>query len=203
MCDTKPFLWWVRVQGRSPHAPGISKNAYGPISIPLITGPSVTGQWTQPLRRGQEPVGKVQWGRRKSSGTEKHRARSVPQITRPAEALPGNWSGSDRDWSAVFDARPTLRACMAQGLFLGGTGRRAVAHTRPEFAKNALGPVGIPPVRRRAMNPTPSKGEGPLRPKAISRYRDTLGQIRAADNTAGRNATRQLERFRSRLICLW
>ena len=71
----------------------------------------------------------------------------VPQITRPAEVLPGNWRGSDRDWSAVFDARPTLRACMAQGLFWGVTGRRAVAHTRPEFVKNTLGPFGIPLVR--------------------------------------------------------
>ena len=47
-------------------------------------------------------------------------------------------------------------------------------------------------------------GEGPLRPKEISSYQDTLGQIRAADNTAGRSATRQLERLRSRLICgIW
>ena len=59
------------------------------------------------------------------------------------------------------------------------------------------------------MNPTLPKevkawGEGPLRPKEISRHRDTLGQIRAADNTAGRSATRHLERFRSRLICgIW
>ena len=49
------------------------------------------------------------------------------------------------------------------------------------------------------MNPTLPKevkawGEGTLRPKEISRYRDTLGQIRAADNTAGRSATRHLER---------
>ena len=54
-------------------------------------------------------------------------------------------------------------------------------------------------LTHRAMNPTPSKGVKawggrPLRPKEISRYRDTLGQIRAADNTAGRSATRHLER---------
>ena len=100
---------------------------------------------------------------------------------------------------------------MAQGLFLGGTGRRAVAHTRPEFAKNALGPVGIPLVRGASgagqWTQPPRKGvkawgEGPLRPKEISRYRDTLGQIRAADNTAGRSATRHLERFRSVLVCV-
>ena len=122
---------------------------------------------------------------------------------------------------------------MAQGLFLGGTGRRAVAHTRPEFVKNTLGPFGIPLVRgasglrRRAMNPTPQiTGEG--YPVKVIRYlmhappggkapwgrRKNLqvprhtwgegGQIRAADNTAGRSATRHLERFRSRVICgIW
>ena len=45
-------------------------------------------------------------------------------------------------------------------------------------------------------------GEGPLKPKDISRYRDTLGQIRAADNIARRSATQQLERFRPIVICL-
>ena len=44
-------------------------------------------------------------------------------------------------------------------------------------------------------------GEGPLRLKEISMYRDTLSQIRATDNTAGRSATRHLERCRTRLIC--
>ena len=34
-----------------------------------------------------------------------------------------------------------------KAFFWVGTGRRAVAHTRPEFAKNVLGPVGIPRVR--------------------------------------------------------
>ena len=102
-------------------------------------------------------------------------------------------------WTAVFDARPTLRACMAQGLFLGGTGRRAVAHTRPEFVKNTLGPFGIPLVR--GASGAGQWTQPSRRPKEISRYRDTLGQIRAADNTAGRSATRHLERFRSRLIC--
>ena len=40
----------------------------------------------------------------------------------------------------VFVDRPTLRASMAQGLFLGGTGRRAVAHTHPEFPKMPSAP---------------------------------------------------------------
>ena len=48
------------------------------------------------------------------------------------------------------------------------------------------------------MNPTPRRGkslkESPLRPKEISSCQDTLGQIRAADSTAGRSATQQLEK---------
>ena len=44
----------------------------------------------------------------------------------------------------VFVGRPTLKASVAQGLFFGGSGRRAIAHTRPAFPKNAYGPVGIP-----------------------------------------------------------
>ena len=51
MCGTRPFLWRVRVQGRSPHTPGISKNALGPVGIPLIRGASGAGRWTQPSRR--------------------------------------------------------------------------------------------------------------------------------------------------------
>ena len=94
---------------------------------------------------------------------------------------------------------------MAQGLFYGGSERRAVAHTRPAFLKmpTAFSLIGAPLAP--GDNPTSKRvkvwGESPLRPKEISSYRDTLGQIRAADNTAGRSATRQLERFRPRLIC--
>ena len=44
----KAFFWWVRGQDRSPHAPGISKNAYGPVGIPLIRGASGTGRWPPP-----------------------------------------------------------------------------------------------------------------------------------------------------------
>ena len=140
----KAFFWWVRAQSRSPLAPGIFQNAFGPVGIPLIRGASGAGRWPP---KGVNAWGKDPWGRMKSPGTETHSIKSVAQITRLAEVLPGNWRGSDRYWSTVFDARPTKRACMAQGLFLGGTGRRAVAHTRPEFAKNAYGPVGIPLVR--------------------------------------------------------
>ena len=98
MCDTRPFLWWVRAQDRIPHAPGISKMPTAPSAFPLLGAPQAPGD------KPNHPKGVKAWG------------------------------------------------------------------------------------------------EGPLRPKEISRYRDTFGQIRAADDTAGRSATRQLERFRPRLI---
>ena len=44
----------------------------------------------------------------------------------------------------VFVDRPTQRASVAQGLFYGGSGRRAVAHTRPAFPQNAYGPSAFP-----------------------------------------------------------
>ena len=101
------------------------------------TGPAFA---KMPTAQSSFPGGKAPWSRRKSPGTETHSARSVPQITRPVEVLHGNWRGSDRNWSAVFAARPTLRAIVAQGLFYGGSGRRAVAHTRPVFAKMPTAP---------------------------------------------------------------
>ena len=38
------FFRWDRAQGRSPHAPGVPKNAYGPVGIPLIRGASGAGR---------------------------------------------------------------------------------------------------------------------------------------------------------------
>ena len=75
--------------------------------------------------------------------------------------------------------------------FFGGSERRAVAHTHPAFPKMPAAPsafllLGGPQAP--GDEPNPPKGvkawrEGPLRPKENSRYRDTLGQIRAADNS--------------------
>ena len=86
MCGTRPFfLVGVRAQRRGPHAPGISKNAYGPIGISFIRAPQAPGDEKTPPERGNRLLGKAPWGRRKSPGTETHSARSVPQITRPAD----------------------------------------------------------------------------------------------------------------------
>ena len=104
---------------------------------------------------------------------------------------------------------PHLTGKCAKGLFLGGSWRRAGAHTRPAFPKMPTSPSAFPLLGARQVpgnEPTSQKGvkaweEGSLRPKEISRYRDTFGQICAANNTASRSATRRLERFRPILIC--
>ena len=47
MCGTRPFFWWVRAQGRSPHAPGI----FGiPIGIPVIRALQAPGNEPNPLK---------------------------------------------------------------------------------------------------------------------------------------------------------
>ena len=87
--------------------------------------------------------------------------------------------------------------------FLGGSGRRARARMCLAFPKMPTAQSAFPLLG--VMNPpqgVKAWGKGPLRPKEISRYRDTLGQICAADNTAGRSATRHLERYRPMVICL-
>ena len=89
--------------------------------------------------------------------------------------------------------------------FLGGSGDRAVSHTRPAFPKMRTAPSAFPLLgapQAPGDEPNPPKGVntwrgGPLRPKEISRYRDTF-----TDNTASRSATWQLERFRPILIYL-
>ena len=50
-CGTRPFFRWVRAPGRCPYAPGIPKNAYGPVGILLIRGTSGTGRWIHPVSR--------------------------------------------------------------------------------------------------------------------------------------------------------
>ena len=104
--------------------------------------------------------------------------------------------------AAVFIPRPTERESVVQGLFCG-SGRRAVAHTRPAFPKNTYGLVGIPLIRgasgagrltqpyRREVKPgeRPSEAEGNY-PAAKTHSARSV----PAASMAGRNATQQLEK---------
>ena len=129
-CGTRPLFWWVRAQGRNPHATSIPKNVYSPVGIPL-------------RRRAMTPPKgvKAPWGRRKSPGTETHSARSVPQITRPAEVLPGTWRG----------VRPRLICGIwwpphPTNIFWRVRAQGRSPHA-PGISKNAYGPVSIPLMR--------------------------------------------------------
>ena len=110
----------------------------------------------------------------------------------------------------VFVDRPTLRASMAQGLFLGGTGRRAVAHTRPEFPKMPTAPsafplLGAPQAPGDKPNlPEGSKSLGGRPPEAVGNTPQAPRHTRPdprPDSTAGQSATQHLERSRPRAIC--
>ena len=110
----------------------------------------------------------------------------------------------------VFVDRPTLRASMAQGLFLGGTGRRAVAHTRPGFPKMPTAPsafpfIGAPQAPGDKPNlPEGSKSLGGRPPEAVGNTPQAPRHTRpdpCPDSTAGQSATQHPERSRPRAIC--
>ena len=73
--------------------------------------------------------------------------RSIPPATYKPYGLrrrklgePLDHQRSQRLFVVVFDDRSTQRACVAQGLFYGGSERRAVAHPRPSFPKMTTAP---------------------------------------------------------------
>ena len=119
-----------------------------------------------------------------------HSARSVP-----AASMAGRNASQQLEKhsvitaAAVFVDRPTQRASMAQGLFYSGSGRRAVAHTRPAFLKMPTAPSAFPLLgapHAPGDEPHPPEGGKSLggRPpggrRKLSSCQDTLGQIRAS-----------------------
>ena len=174
--------------------PAFSKNAYGLVGIPLIMGGSGAGN---------NPQGVKAW---REAPPEAEGNLQVPRHTRPdpcrrkhrrPKCYPARGEvQTDIDMQYLLLAPPNGQV-RHKSVILGGYGRRAGAHARPTFPKMpmAQSALGAP----QAPGDDPPKGvkeceEGPLRPKEISRYWYTLGQISAADNTGGRSATRQLER---------
>ena len=127
----KAFFWWVWAQGRRSHAPRhFPKMPTAPSTFPLLGAPQAPGDKPNLPEGSKSRMGRP---------PEAEGNLQVPRHTRPDQCQ------TDLDW--LFIARPTLRASMAPGLFLGGTGRRAVAHTRREFPKMPTAPVGIPLIR--------------------------------------------------------
>ena len=104
---------------------------------------------------------------------------------------------------------PDLTSKCGTRPFFGGTGRKAVAHTRPGVSQKSLRPHRHSPyygrLRRRAINPTLPKevktwGEGPWGRRKSSNCQDAPGRICAAVNTADRSATRQLNQQNTALF---
>ena len=111
--------------------------------------------------------------------------------------LPDTWRGIRPRLICGIWCTPHLTGMYGTRPFFGWDRAQGRSPHAPGVCQKCLRPRRHSPcygrLRRRAINPTLPKevkawGKGPLRPKEISRYRDTLGQIRAADNTAGRSA---------------
>ena len=112
MRGTGPFFWRVRAQGRRPHEPDISKNACGPVGIPLLKGTSGAGWSTQP-HKGGKSLGKAPLSPKEISRYRDTLGQICAADNPAGRSATRNWRGADRDWSAVFVARPTQRASVA------------------------------------------------------------------------------------------
>ena len=108
------IFWWVRAQGRSPHAPSMAKNTFGLVGRRQTINPT--------LPKGVKAWGTAPWGRRKSPAAETQPARSVPQPAQPAQVRPDNWRSTvliQLLLSVYFDVGNTKKA---QGLEVWGGG---------------------------------------------------------------------------------
>ena len=84
---TRPFLRWVRSQGRSPHASSIAKNTSGPVGITLIRSTSGARQYPPP-EVSKSRGGAAPWGWRKSTVSRHTRPDPCQGETRPAKCDP-------------------------------------------------------------------------------------------------------------------
>ena len=198
--------------------PEFPKMPTAPSAFPLLGAPQAPGDKPN-LPEGSKSLG----GRPPEAVGNTPQA---PRHTRPDPRLDATAGQSatqhlKRSWpraiccqraniAKVFVVRPTLRASMAQGLFLGGTGRRAVAHTRPEFPKMPTAPsafplLGAPQAPGDKPNlPEGSKSLGGRPPEAVGNTPQAPRHTRPdprLDATAGQSATQHLKRSWPRAIC--
>ena len=144
-CGTRVFLRWGRAQGQSPHAPGIPKNAYGPVNIPLIRGATVARRWAPPSEGGKS------LGERPPRLKEISRYRVTLRQIRDAD--------NTASWSATRQLErfgpilicgilwpPHLTGMCSTRPFLWVRVQGCSPH-EPGISKNAYGPVVIPLIR--------------------------------------------------------
>ena len=91
---TRPFLRWVRSQGRRPHASGKVKNTFDPVSILLFGVPQAPGNKHNPPKRvkarGDGPLRPEEL-----SSAEAHPA-EPPRDKTAYQMQPNNWRGKIR-----------------------------------------------------------------------------------------------------------
>ena len=143
--------------------PAFPKNAYGLFGITLIRGASGAGRLTQPHSKGGKSLGKASWSRRKIfsyRATPSQIRAAASTACRSATRQLNQKAAPIRSCGICYS--PHLTSKCGTRPFLGGTGRRAVAHTHPAFPKNAYGPFGIPLIRGASgagrLTQPPSKG---------------------------------------------
>ena len=85
---TRPFLRWVRSQGRSQHASGKAKNTFDPIGIPLFGAPGNKHN----LPEGGKSLGDCSLRPEKLSSAEAYPAK-YPRGKTASRLRPNNWRG--------------------------------------------------------------------------------------------------------------
>ena len=176
---TRPFLRWVRSQGRSPRASGKAKNTFGPVGIPLFGVPQAPGD--NPPEGGKS-LGDGPLRPEEISSPEAHPA-EPPRGKTANRMQPKNWRGKATHKRPRVSAGPSVIYRCVPPTHEYGT-RPFLGWVRPQGhsphasgkAKNTFGPVGIPlfgAPQAPGNKPNPPKGvkawgDGPLRPEEIS-----------------------------------
>ena len=89
---TRPFLRWVRSQGRSPHVSGKAKNTFSPVGIPLCGAPQAPGNKPNPRPEGGKTLGDGPLRLKELSSAEVHPAEPLRGKT-AYRIRPNNWRG--------------------------------------------------------------------------------------------------------------
>ena len=181
MCGTRPFLV-------SHTRPAFPKIPTVPSAFPLLGAPQAPGD--EPLPEGGKSLG----GRPpEAEGNLQLPRHTRPDLHRSQPGRPKCYPTTGEvqcyysrrsccDWDCGSCSTPHRTWKCGTRPFFGGSGRRAVAHMRPAFPKNAYGDEPNHPEGGNGLG-----GKAPLRPLEKSSYRDTPGQIRAAASTSGRS----------------
>ena len=186
--------------------PEFPKMPTAPSAFPLLGAPQAPGDKPNLPEGSKSLGGRPPEAVGKSPGTETHSARTASrQLGRPkcypaprdvqSEInLSPKWSGLEPwlpPWSICWP--PHLTGKYGTRPFLGGTGRRAVAHTRPEFPKMPTAPSAFP-----LLGAPQAPGDKPNLPEGSKslggRPPEAVGKSPGTETHSARTASRQLGR---------